>query len=59
MAQILHILTRPNDSLAAEVIARQKASQPDSVQVMDLTKPDPDYERLLELIFVADSVETW
>jgi hypothetical protein len=25
----------------------------------DLTKPDPDYEKLLELIFEADSILVW
>jgi hypothetical protein len=59
MAQILHILTHPDDSLAKEIIARQKASQPASIEVVDLTNPNPDYERLLELIFASDSVETW
>jgi hypothetical protein len=59
MARILHILTRPDDSLAKEIIARQKESQSDEVQIVDLTKPNPDYESLLEMIFASDSVESW
>ena len=59
MARILHILTRPDDSLAKDIIARQKESQSDVIEIADLTKANPDYEHLLELIFASDSVESW
>jgi hypothetical protein len=59
MPRLLHILTRPDDSLAREVIARQKSVAGNEVQVVDLTVPDPDYKALLEEIFAADSVESW
>jgi hypothetical protein len=59
MARILHILTRPDDSLATEIIARQKESQTDEVAVVDLTKANPDYKHLLEAIFASDSVGSW
>jgi hypothetical protein len=59
MPRLLHILTRPDDSLARELIARQKSVPGNEVQVVDLTLPDPDYKDLLEKIFDADSVETW
>jgi hypothetical protein len=59
MARILHILTRRDDSLAREIIELQKASQLDEVQVVDLTKANPDYNCLLEAIFASDSMESW
>lgn len=59
MAAILHILTRPEDALAQEIISRQ-AQEPDTrVEVMDLTQPEPDYANLLEKIFAADSLTVW
>lgn len=57
MSRVLHIITRPNDPLATEVIARQKAER--TVDVIDLTKPEPNYDQLLEAIFKADSVQVW
>ena len=57
MARILHILTKPDDSLAAEVIARQTAVN--TVEIVDLREPEPDYAALLEKIFSAESVQVW
>ncbi len=59
MRSVLHILTRPNDALARELIARQKNIAENKVEVVDLTQPEPDYKALLEKIFAADSVESW
>ena len=59
MRTILHILTRPEDDLARELIAKQKAIPETDVHVADLTKAGPDYEALVEKIFAADSVEVW
>jgi len=59
MAHILHIVTRPGDPLAQEIIARQKTNSANQVEVVDLTMAKPDYRELLEKIFAADSVETW
>jgi hypothetical protein len=59
MPRILHILTRADDRLAREVIARQRESRRDGIEIADLTKPQPDYGELLEKIFAADSVESW
>ncbi len=59
MPRVLHILTRPNDALAREIIARQRESRRDGIEVVDLTKPGPDYNELLDQIFAADSVESW
>jgi hypothetical protein len=59
MRRVLHILTRPDDALAQEVIARQKTLPKTEVEVVDLNCPGPDYRDLLEKIFAADSIETW
>jgi hypothetical protein len=59
MPRILHILTRPNDALAREVMARQKNGAANKVEAVDLTLPTPDYKELLEKIFAAESVECW
>jgi hypothetical protein len=59
MPRVLHILTRPDDALAREVIARQKSVAGNEVEVVDLTVAEPDYKELAEKIFAADSVESW
>jgi len=59
MTKILHILTRPEDGLAEEVVAIQSASGEAQLKVADLTVGSPDYSRLLEEIFEADSIQTW
>jgi hypothetical protein len=59
MRSVLHILTRPDDALARELIALQKNIAGNKVEVADLTLPEPDYKSLLEKIFAADSVESW
>jgi hypothetical protein len=59
MRRLLHILTSENERRAREIIDWERA-QPDSeVEVVDLTKPEPDYHALLEAIFAADSVAVW
>ena len=59
MRVVLHILTRPDDTLAQEVIARQREQQDQEVSVVDLTAAEPDYPKLLQEIFTADSVAVW
>jgi len=59
MPFLLHILTKPDDALATEVIAQQKVAANNRVEVVDLTTPEPDYKLLLEKIFAADSVQVW
>jgi hypothetical protein len=59
MRRVLHILTRPEDALARELIARQQTAAGIEVEVVDLTSPEPDYKALLEKIFQAESVESW
>jgi hypothetical protein len=59
MRLLLHILTRPDDALAQEIIVRQQSIGENKIVVANLTKPQPDYKDLLENIFAADSVQTW
>ncbi|HEV7924888.1 MAG TPA: hypothetical protein VGR14_06010 [Verrucomicrobiae bacterium] len=59
MRNVLHILTRPDDALARDLIARQKNTGENKVEVVDLSQPKPEYKALLEKIFAADSVESW
>ena len=59
MPALLHILTRENDPLAAEISSRHRAEPECRVEVADLTQPPPDYAALLEKIFAADSVQVW
>jgi len=59
MPAILHILTKPADPLAQEIISRQ-VQQPDvKVERVDLTQAEPDYNALLQKIFAADAVAVW
>jgi hypothetical protein len=59
MPLVLHILTRKDDALATEVVAQQREQRGLDVETFDLTQPQPDYDRLLERIFEADSVQVW
>lgn len=59
MRTILHILTKPDDELAAKVIATQKTQSENQVETVDLTVSTPDYRELLQKIYQADSVQTW
>jgi hypothetical protein len=59
MSVHLHILTRPEDAVAAEVIAIQRQGADREIRVVDLTQPEPDYAALLAEIFAADSVAVW
>jgi len=59
MRLLLHILTRPDDSLAREIITLQQADGKNKTVVADLAQPRPDYKELLENIFAAESVQSW
>ena len=58
MTSVLCILSRPEDPLAADLAARQRRDGA-TVEIFDLTAPEPDYGALLEKIFAADSVQCW
>ena len=59
MKKNLHILTRPDDPTAAQVIAAQRQRTELEINVVDLSRPEPDYRALLREIFAADSVAVW
>jgi len=59
MRATLHILTRPDDALARGVIATLGKHPDAQLKVVDLAVPQPDYAKLLEEIFAADSVAVW
>lgn len=60
MPRQLHILTRTDDPLAESIIEHQRQEPADQqVVVIDLTIPAPEYERLLDEIFAAESVAVW
>jgi hypothetical protein len=59
MALLLHILTRPNDSLAEDIVSRQRKDPANKIEVIDLTDEQTDYKILLEKIFTAESVQVW
>ena len=59
MRQVLHILTKTNDTLAAQVISKQKEVTDVQVEVIDLAQARPDYKAIVEKIFAADSIQVW
>ena len=60
MRRVLHILTRPEDSLARMVIDSQSDTDLEVVEVpLYDAGPETDYGVLLEEIFKADSVQVW
>ena len=59
MPRLLHILTRPEDPLARESVCTHEAKPDLEIEVVDLTVPRPDYDRLVERVFAADAVVVW
>jgi len=59
MRVFLHILTKANDTLTVGVMETQQKRPDVQVEVVDLTGPEPDYIKLLEAIFAADSIAVW
>ena len=59
MSVVLHIITRTEDAFAHDIIARQRLRPECSVQVVDLSQGEPDYDQLLDAIFAADSIQVW
>lgn len=59
MPAILHIVTKPGDDLAREIVRQQRTDPKNQLEVTDLTQPSPDYRALLEKVFASDSVQVW
>lgn len=59
MRSVLFILTRNDDPLAQDLVARQRQVPDANVEIFDLTQPEPDYQVLLDKVFAADSVQVW
>ena len=60
---VLHLLTAPPDAFTRGLLERQSRLakvQNLKVEIVDLDRAaGPDYHRVLEQIFMADSVSTW
>ncbi|MGZ5504833.1 MAG: hypothetical protein ACXWKH_00515 [Limisphaerales bacterium] len=59
MRHILHILTKEDDALARKLIEEQKSGAHQQIDVVDLTRANPNYDELVKKIFDANSVEVW
>lgn len=59
MKRILHIVTRPMEPAIERLIEDQRQVDGQEVLVHRLDQGDPDYRRLLEKVFEADSIECW
>lgn len=59
MRRVLLILTQSMDPLNDVVTSAEQALTGHQVEVMDLTVENPDYSRLLNAIFEAESVQVW
>jgi hypothetical protein len=59
MRHVLLVLTRPEDPLDA-TLREATVNTPDTqVETVDLRGENPDYPRLLQAIFLSDSVQVW
>lgn len=60
---LLHLLTTPPDAFTQSLLARQATCAEASnvrVEIVDLVGAEsPDYDRVLDQIFAADSVSIW
>jgi hypothetical protein len=59
MPRLLHILTRPAEDLALQLIERQRKEAANQVVVVDLTQGEPDYVALVQEVLAADVVASW
>lgn len=59
MKRILHVKTRAGDELAEAVRQADEAEGHSAVTLIDLTAENVDYQKLLEAVFAADSVQAW
>ena len=59
MRRVLLILTQSMDPLNDVVTSAEQALPGHQVEVMDLTVENPDYAKLLNALFEAESVQVW
>lgn len=59
MRRLLVVLTRPVAPLDERVLEAQEQLPDTRVETIDLRTEAPDYHRLLEAAFEADSVQVW
>ena len=59
MRRILQILTQPPEPFVAELLSTVRKLPEQTVTVVDLSAPNPNYDFLLEKIFEADSIQTF
>lgn len=59
MTTLLHLITRPDDALAREIIEKQQKLGSLQVECVDLSAGAVDYRELVQRIFAADSVQVW
>ena len=57
MRKVLCILTSSGDELSNAVVSAEKGLSDCVVEAFDLAVPKPDYEKLLDAIASADSVQ--
>ena len=57
MRKILCIMTSTGDELSKTVVSGQKGLSDCTVETFDLSVAKPDYEKLLDAIVAADSVQ--
>jgi len=59
MRKLLCILASRSDELSTTVVSAEKGLSDCAVETFDLGAPDPDYDKLLDAIAAADSVQVW
>ena len=57
MRRVLHIICDPEKALPEELLERQRAQTDFDVHVFRFDDGEPDYRKLLQEIFEADSIE--
>ena len=59
MRKVLCIMTSSGDALSKGVVSAEEELKDCAVETFDLSGGDADYEKLLDSIAAADSVQVW
>jgi hypothetical protein len=59
MRKVLCILTSSGDALSKAIVTVEKGLSDCAVETFDLAAPEPDYNKLLDALATADSVQVW